>query len=299
MIPLHVHLMFLLQLSDINCFAERVYCILFQTTFQENVTAINEKLATIGEICQDLESRESVQNILRLILCIGNYLNGGSRTRGQADGFGLDILSKIKDVKSADNSTNLLSFLVKCYIAKFDSDAGTEKTKYPLPQPSAVSQAALIKFDELHKEWKKTGKDLNDCEKKIIRIVENSEEDQLQPFKDNMENFIISAKEELLKLEINLQCFQQKFDQAVKFFCVQPKSGDKEVTPAYFFGLWFPFCRDFKTEWKKEQQKITRRNIEEAQRKTKQIQEEKRRSFTTSAVKAGGLKAKVAAAKAK
>lgn len=27
-------------------------------------------------------------------------MNGGNRTRGQADGFGLEILPKLKDVKS-------------------------------------------------------------------------------------------------------------------------------------------------------------------------------------------------------
>lgn len=35
-----------------------------------------------------------------LVLAFGNYMNGGNRTRGQADGFGLEILPKLKDVKS-------------------------------------------------------------------------------------------------------------------------------------------------------------------------------------------------------
>lgn len=39
--------------------------------------------------------------ILGLVLAFGNYMNGGNKTRGQADGFGLDILPKLKDVKSS------------------------------------------------------------------------------------------------------------------------------------------------------------------------------------------------------
>lgn len=35
-----------------------------------------------------------------LVLAMGNHMNGGNRTRGQADGFGLEILPKLKDVKS-------------------------------------------------------------------------------------------------------------------------------------------------------------------------------------------------------
>lgn len=43
---------------------------------------------------------ESVKDVIGLILAFGNYMNGGNRTRGQADGFGLEILPKLKDVKS-------------------------------------------------------------------------------------------------------------------------------------------------------------------------------------------------------
>lgn len=49
---------------------------------------------------QALLNMTSVKEILGLILAFGNYMNGGNRTRGQADGFGLEILPKLKDVKS-------------------------------------------------------------------------------------------------------------------------------------------------------------------------------------------------------
>lgn len=41
-----------------------------------------------------------VKEVLGLVLALGNHMNGGSRVRGQADGFGLEILPKLKDVKS-------------------------------------------------------------------------------------------------------------------------------------------------------------------------------------------------------
>lgn len=43
---------------------------------------------------------DSVKDVIGVILAFGNYMNGGNRTRGQADGFGLEILPKLKDVKS-------------------------------------------------------------------------------------------------------------------------------------------------------------------------------------------------------
>ena len=40
-------------------------------------------------------------------------MNGGNKQRGQADGFNIDILSKLKDVKTKDNFSNLLKYVVR------------------------------------------------------------------------------------------------------------------------------------------------------------------------------------------
>ena len=54
-------------------------------------------------------------DVLGLVLTIGNQLNTGNATRGMADGFRLDILSKLKDLRSQDGSINLLHYIVKRY----------------------------------------------------------------------------------------------------------------------------------------------------------------------------------------
>lgn len=51
-------------------------------------------------VYQELLDCNSMQDVMGLVLAFGNYMNGGNRTRGQADGFGLEILPKLKDVKS-------------------------------------------------------------------------------------------------------------------------------------------------------------------------------------------------------
>lgn len=119
---------FLFQLSQISNFSERVFCILFQSTFQECITSILRKMEVLQKVCtvsnshfsvfcffptcslslclllfvtQSIQSNKSVMRILGLVLAFGNYMNGGNRSRGQADGFTLDILPKLKDVKSS------------------------------------------------------------------------------------------------------------------------------------------------------------------------------------------------------
>lgn len=43
------------------------------------------------------------------MLAFGNFMNGGNRSRGQADGFTLDILPKLKDVKSSVSLSPVLT----------------------------------------------------------------------------------------------------------------------------------------------------------------------------------------------
>lgn len=53
-----------------------------------------------GRALQKLMSSKELKKVIAIILALGNFMNGGNLQRGQADGFGLDILPKLKDVKS-------------------------------------------------------------------------------------------------------------------------------------------------------------------------------------------------------
>ncbi|XP_075780937.1 formin-2 isoform X2 [Pelodiscus sinensis] len=153
---------FLYELSLIPNFSERVFCILFQSTFSESICSIHRKLELLQKLCEMLKSGAGVMQVLGLVLAFGNYMNGGNRTRGQADGFGLDILPKLKDVKSSDNSRSLLSYIVSYYLRNFDEDAGKEQCIFPLPEPQDLFQASQMKFEDFQKDLRKLRKDLRD-----------------------------------------------------------------------------------------------------------------------------------------
>lgn len=112
-----------------------MFCILFQSTFHECITSVLRKVEILQRVCkvshwpssrliffsvtccltfmssshlfvcvcvyQTLQTGECVLQVLGLVLAFGNFMNGGNRSRGQADGFTLDILPKLKDVKSS------------------------------------------------------------------------------------------------------------------------------------------------------------------------------------------------------
>ncbi|KAH0516805.1 Formin-2, partial [Microtus ochrogaster] len=129
---------FLYELSLIPNFSERVFCILFQSTFSESICSISRKLELLQKLHQ--KNGPGVMQVLGLVLALGNYVNGGNKTQGQADGSGLDILPKLKDVKS--------------------SDAGKKQCVFPLAEPQELFQASQMKFEDFQKDLRKLKNDL-------------------------------------------------------------------------------------------------------------------------------------------
>ncbi|KAM6086208.1 formin-2 isoform 1-T1 [Theristicus caerulescens] len=256
---------FLYELSLIPNFSERVFCILFQSTFSESIGSIRRKLELLQKLCETLKNGSGVMQVLGLVLAFGNYMNGGNRTRGQADGFGLDILPKLKDVKSSDNSRSLLSYIVSYYLRNFDEDAGKEQCIFPLPDPQDLFQASQMKFEDFQKDLRKMKKDLRVCETEAAKVYQLSLEEHLQPFKDSMEQFISQAKIDQENEEKSLAEAHKSFLETAAYFCMKPKMGEKEVSPHSFFSIWHEFSSDFKDFWKKENKLILQERVKEAE----------------------------------
>ncbi|KAI5102175.1 formin-like isoform X2, partial [Silurus meridionalis] len=248
---------FLYELAQIPDFAGRAHCIIFQAMFLDSISSIHSKVEIISRVCKGLLNSDNIKEVIGLVLAFGNYMNGGNRTRGQADGFGLEILPKLKDVKSRDSRISLVDYVVLYYLRNIDKDAGTDKSIFPLPEPQDFFLAAQVKFDDLLKDMRKLKKDLTACEKDVQNVCASSLEEHLQPFKDKMDSFLTTAKAKYTAEEECLNTAQKSFKEMATYFGLKPKSGDKEVTPEYVFLLWFEFCNDFKSVWKRESKNIS------------------------------------------
>lgn len=120
-IPLGKPEQFLYDLSRIASFEDRIACIMFEIQFQEAAAQIETKLNNFKMTCDALMTWDSIAQVFSIILTLGNYMNGGNRERGQADGFGLEILPKLKDVKgkAEARTPTLLHYIVSVYIDKY------------------------------------------------------------------------------------------------------------------------------------------------------------------------------------
>ena len=113
-------------------------------------------------------------------------MNGGNRQRGQADGFVIDILPKIKDVKSKDNSINLLAYIVSFCIVKYDENKGTPEAALPIPEPSDIEKCQHIDFETQRNECEKVRKELDKAKRNTLKVFENSPEELQEPFNNKV-----------------------------------------------------------------------------------------------------------------
>lgn len=246
-VPLDKPEQFLYDLSHIPHFVDRVFCLAFQNSFRENVSSMEAKLTNLNSICEWLMTSLELQDLLALVLAMGNYMNGGSATRGQADGFELDVLCKLRDVKSRDTSITLLHYIVTKYIQTHE-----ENLQCPLPSSWDVDRCQMVNFDDLDASLCKLTSDLLQCERRSTKVMEYSEERFSEPFKSTMLAFLETCRSELDTQKENISASNKKFQTLCRFFQWPSSKVSSEATPEKFFSMWLPFCSDFTDIYKRQ-----------------------------------------------
>ncbi|XP_026752070.2 formin-2-like isoform X2 [Galleria mellonella] len=295
-VPLDKPEAFLHDLSGIPNFAERISCFMFQAEFEDAISTTMHKLDNLKHTCEFLMTSESLKKLFAIILTLGNYMNGGNGQRGQADGFGLEILSKLKDVKSKQSNVTLLHFIVRTYMKVRSAGGAAGEWSLPVPEPGDVARAAALDFADVAAHLITLTQQLTACKKKMKKVIENDGQSQmfeesakrLEVFREKMTSFMNSAEEKLKAENENLDDCRNKFIATVKFYQYTPKCGKLEdCEPKEFFSMWTSFCSDFKDIYKKEEQIAIKEKLKEA----KKLQEE--RKALTQPKKEGGLKARL------
>jgi hypothetical protein len=256
--------LFLLELSRIPAFEERIYCLVYQNKFHEAITSVDFRLNNVKALCDELVKSLKIKQILGVILACGNSMNASQKLRCDADGFDLAILPKLKDVKSKDNSTTLMHYIAAFYINKIDDDL----VNLPLPDSSDFGFVAHVNFEEIEAELKQVQRELKSVEERVESVlkVEGGGDEQAmkkreelnEAFRKKMQEFLGRSNEELKEQEESLLRCKLGFKKVTEVFGVKPKGGESEVTTEYFFSLWATFSQDFKHAWKREGQVFTK-----------------------------------------
>ncbi len=232
------------DLSNISNFDRRLKCFMFQTKFADSLSEIEHRLNNINHVCEQLTSSPAVRQIFSIILSCGNYMNGGNRQRGQvtssvwerktrveennkatfrvqADGFVIDILPKIKDVKSRDNSMNLLQYVVRVWILKYDQKRGRpHEAILPVPEASDVERCSNLDFEQQLEEVSKLRGGLDSISGDRDAVMGDGTGEHLEPFGQKMAEFLEGAESSLAELTDLVSESSRKFRRAMRFYQV-------------------------------------------------------------------------------
>jgi diaphanous 1 len=102
---------FFMEAIKVPNYASRLKAWRFKRRFAEKIADITPDIQAIALACSEVKASYRLVQVLELILALGNYLNGGN-ARGQAFGFKLEILTKLRDTRSGSAKYTLIHYLV-------------------------------------------------------------------------------------------------------------------------------------------------------------------------------------------
>mmetsp|Transcript_69019 Transcript_69019/g.218290 ORF Transcript_69019/g.218290 Transcript_69019/m.218290 type:complete len:899 (+) Transcript_69019:481-3177(+) len=117
----------------------RVRALLFHSRFPDAVAEARGQLQLVAAAAQELRGSQALARLLRAALAVGNHLNAGT-TQGGADGFALDSLPRLLELKGHDRATSLL------HVVLFDVLRAPEllsELRRELPSVQAAAKVAV------------------------------------------------------------------------------------------------------------------------------------------------------------
>ncbi|KAJ3334966.1 Dishevelled associated activator of morphogenesis 2 [Gonapodya sp. JEL0774] len=101
-----------LEMSEIPGFGGRLRALAFKNGYEEIAADVRRQLESLESALRDLKDGKRWKELLKIILALGNYMNGGNR--GGAHGFRISSILKLADTKSTLNGRRytLLHYLV-------------------------------------------------------------------------------------------------------------------------------------------------------------------------------------------
>lgn len=297
---------FFLKMSSIKRYTERLQMSLFKLQFQQIVRNLEVQLETLEKARLDVQNCVHLKTVFKIILAFGNYMNSNSRL-GQASGFKIETLTKVKGSKSADNKISLLEYLVK-YTQKHCPEvadfalqivSANDASKIDPEGVKADARGLTAQIQNLEREIrvqevievkrqeriiKKRAAD----ERKLPEQLEAEAKAREQGFNEDadlddddrflpvMQAFFIDAKDTVTQLEDRLRKLEEENKAIVKYY-----GGADDMGVDRFFSILSQFVSDFTAaknvlaELEKKQAQKEKREKDEIERKAKKEAEKK------------------------
>ncbi|XP_033972815.1 protein diaphanous homolog 3-like isoform X1 [Trematomus bernacchii] len=259
-------------MSSVKRLRPRLSNILFRLQFEEQVNNIRPDILAVNAACDEVRKSRSFGRLLELVLLLGNYMNAGSRN-AQSYGFDLSSLCKLKDTKSADQTTTLLHFLAQVCEEEFpDAISFVEDLDH-------VDRSSRVSAENLEKSLRQMERQLLQLERDLETF--SSPDDPNDMFFTKMASFGKVAREQYDKLVIMHGNMETLYHNMLEYFAIDPKKTSVEELFTDLSNFRAMFTQALKDNLKRreteEKQRRARAAKEKAEREKQERQQKKRR----------------------
>jgi len=216
-------------LSQVPHLKERLQCFKYMMDFEPKKGDLKPDITTLLNCSLFIANDKKLEQILHIVLHVGNFLNAGNSRLGSAMGFSLETLSKLHDTKTTDNKSTVFEVIVEMI-----KDENNSLLLFSKSELDLVESGARVSLQTLEAEVRKLRKDYDQMSKTAAGIELVGEADL---FQSKFTTFLDTAKSDLEVLEKEFTEAQSKYEDLVKLWQEDPK----KIGPEEFFTTWKTF----------------------------------------------------------
>eukprot|EP01006_Ploeotia_vitrea_P055785 TRINITY_DN68031_c6_g7_i1.p1 TRINITY_DN68031_c6_g7~~TRINITY_DN68031_c6_g7_i1.p1 ORF type:complete len:336 (-),score=61.98 TRINITY_DN68031_c6_g7_i1:141-1073(-) len=252
---------FVLQVGTIPHLQERISCWLLTNTFSNQVQQILADIEKLATAINAVRNSDNFKKILRLVLEVGNLLNEG--TNRICKGFSITQLPQVVSMKSVDNESTLLEFLVVHVMKKFPQLVDFTDELAP------VAAGKSVQMKDITAAVTSLATELTSLKSSVQQLKQASSQDSngqtQQKFVTTLEEFQQFAGPTVEELKATSQKTQEELQGVCEYFGEDAKSWNQTD----FFAAVVDFCKDFALCHKEQVAKLEKETKDREKEKKK------------------------------
>lgn len=235
---------YVISLKDIKAIKLKCQVIKFCLEYAEQEEFFLEPLEKFEAAFKELSESKILKDSLAVILSLGNILNGGHKTRGQADGFQIEGMIKIITIKDANNRSGM-EFVCK-KLLEIDSEYANFKKNL-----RGLYDAKRNNLPELMGMFEGYINQTSGAKNKCDAVTKNKDDPSSYVYetivKKKIESYEVKLKE---MLERYKKCDEQ-WKEIGEYYGIK-KDDEKMEDTTKFFSFWIQYFDGIDKHWPKE-----------------------------------------------
>lgn len=132
--------------------------------FTADTVEVRDNFRLLADVCRQVMASTKLQDVLGMVLRIGNVMNEGTRN-GRAAGFKFNSLLRLTQTKTADGKITVLDYLVSVFVEKGETDTLDLISDFP-----DCHKASRFLISDMSNEVKSLKENLEQCKLELADL---------------------------------------------------------------------------------------------------------------------------------